>query len=205
MIDRFHTLDGLKNEIYTLIYNYDILNFQSNLKTINEIHENEDFETLEKIMKASKELFRLHENKLKKSNHNYENKDYKTFSNIVYQAFEPIKLYQYKKSIINFLEVKETDIQNTLNEIKTLDECERVYQALISSEHITSLPKGYSIAKKDKVKARKRKMKKKNRNFIPSSYEQALRRNRRFLEDDLRELGVIQKRAQKISSLLEYL
>lgn len=203
MIDRFCTLNGLRDEVYTLIYNYDILNFEYNLKALDEIYQKEDIELLEAIRKDCKELIQIHKNSIVS---NEEIISYKSIEKIVYKSFEKLKLYSSKQSIINFLEVNNIEIQNILNEIKTSDESERVSQALISSEHITLLPKSYLTAKKDKAKAKRRKLKENRKyTFIPTTYQQALRRNRHFLEEDLKEIGVGQQRAIKISSLLNYL
>lgn len=193
--DRFSTLRGLKCEIYTLIYNYDILNFESNLKTLNEIYDREDIETLEKIIKDCGELIKLYKNSLRDDT--YE-KSYLTMQKITTDAFKIIKLYQHKQSIINFIERNENVIEDILESIKTVEESDIVYESLIGTEHITLLKKGYSEAKKYKRKYR-------NKKYQPLTYEKALRRNRHFLENYLKEIGVGQQRAQKISQILNFL
>lgn len=193
--DRLFTLKGLRNEIYTLIYEYDILNFESNLKTLNEIYESEDIETLEKIMKDSSELIKLNKNSLLDDSYT---ENHRRVQKITTDAFKTIKLYQGKQSIINFIERNEDVIIDILKSIKTVEESDVIYEALIGTEHITLLPKGYSEAKKYKIKYR-------NKKYQPLTYEKALRRNRHYLETYLKEIGVGQQRAQKISQILMFL
>lgn len=196
--DSFSTLDGLRNEIYTLIYNYDILNFKSNLKTLDEICENEDIYTLERIIKDSSELIELYKKSLKENDEIYEIKDLKIIRNITKKAFKEIELYQYKQAIIKFIGSSGKIVLDCLECISTVEESDIVYEALIGTEHITLLPKGYAKAKEYKIKYR-------NKKYRPLTYELALRRNRRILEKDLNEIGVGQQKAKKISKLFEYL
>lgn len=196
-------LDGLHSEIYNLIYNYDILNLEYNLKALDEIYQKEDIELLEAIRKDCKELIQIHKNSIVS---NEEIISYKSIEKIVYKSFEKLKLYSSKQAIIKFLKRDDDKIQNILNEIKTYDESDIIYESLINSEHIVILDKSYSIVKK--AKQRKRKTKQTNLKkylFIPITYEQALRRNRHILECDLKEIGVGQQRASRISSILQYL
>lgn len=193
------TLNGLKNEIYTLIYNYDILNFKSNLKTLDEICENEDIDILEKIIKNSSELIQLYKKSLKEDAEIYEIQDLKTIRNIIRKGFKEIKLYQDKQAIIKFIGSNEKIILDCLECISTVEESDIVYEALIGTEHINLLPKGYAKAKEYKIKHRN------NKKYRPLTYEHALRRNRHFLEYLLKEIGVGQQRAKKISQLLKYL
>lgn len=193
------TLNGLRNEIYTLIYNYDILNFKSNLKTLDEIYDNEDIYTLEKIIKDSNELIKLFKKSLKEDAEVYEIKDLKTIENITKKAFKEIKLYEYKQMILKFIGNNQRIIFDCLECILTVEESDIVYEALIGTEHITLLPKGYGKAKEYKIKHRN------NKKYRPLTYERALRRNRHFLEEDLKKIGVGRHRAEKISQLLQYL
>ena len=163
-VNRFNTLDGLKNEVWLLIYN-NTLDIETNFQTLNELYENEDFEMLQQILK---------------------------------NGITELKLYQDKQSIIKFLGTDNEDIRDILSKIKTIYESDLVLEALIGTEHITLLEKGYCEAKKNKMKSR-------HKQYKILVYEQALRRNRHLLEVDLKEMGVGQQRAQKISQILQYL
>jgi len=116
-------------------------------------------------------------------------------------GFEKITLEQNKNSIKNILKFHNTDIENILNQINSPEEADIVIEALIGTEHITLMPKGYSTVKKLKIKNRN----KNNKHKIPATYEKALRRNRHMLEEYLKEMGAGQQRAQKISQILSYL
>lgn len=165
-----YTIEWLRNEIYYLIYDNDITNFTLNLKLLDTFYENEDYDKLEEMLKIFKK-----------------------------KDINEIRLYQDKQAIIKFIDVNEDEIKDIINSINTYEESDIVYDALIGTDHITLLPKGYNEARKAKIKYRN------SKKYFPATYEQALRRNRHLLEKYLNEIGVGQQRAKKISNLLTYL
>jgi hypothetical protein len=112
-------------------------------------------------------------------------------------GFDALALQQINNQIIEFLEFDSKDLRSLLEYIKNVEEADMVLEALIGTEHIWMLPNGYNEAKKAKSKRKKSR--------VPTTYEHALRRNRHMLESDLKEIGVGQQRAQKISQILTYL
>lgn len=176
------------------------------------IHEKEKLHDAKYLQEMADKLFKLREKKsiwgfdpsilICEYMNAWEKKDEDTMLDVLTKAeqrFEIIVLQQNKDSIKEILDFCNADIENILKQIKTSNEAELVTEALISTEHITSLPKGYSQSKKDKVTFRNKKK------VVPTTYEHALRRNRHMLESDLSEIGVGQQRARKISQILQYL
>ena len=111
---------------------------------------------------------------------------------------ETTRTYFEIRDIKNFLSNDSIEVQEILDSIKTSKETSIVIESLIGTEHITMLEKGHGTLKKYKQNKNKK-------GYVPYTYETALRKNRHMLESYLKEIGVGQQRAQKISQILAFL
>ena len=114
------------------------------------------------------------------------------------ESIENSRSYFEIRDIKNFLSNDSIEVQEILDSIKTSKETSIVIESLIGTEHITMLEKGHGTLKKYKQNKNKK-------GYVPYTYETALRKNRHMLESYLKEIGVGQQRAQKISQILAFL
>lgn len=130
----------------------------------------------------------------------YQNNDLE----IIYQIYSQLQLkrkervikwWHYKISKIIGWEQKK--LQKILDKIKNEKEAEIIKNHIVINFDITSLPKGYSTAKKYQQRYRRSHKK-------LYTYEQQLRKNRRVLEKQLQKIGAGLKRSQALSEILKY-
>lgn len=107
-----------------------------------------------------------------------------------------IKWWHYEISKVIGWEQKK--LQKILDQIKNVEEAEIIKNHIIINYNITSLPKGYAVAKKYKQKYRRSTKR-------PHTYEQTLKKSRRTLEKQLQRTGAGIKHSQALSQILFYL
>lgn len=185
----------LDDILYDLIWNQDyILNDELNQKIEEAYCQLKESELDDSTKKSY----------IKELEVSYVTKDIQKIENITNEIYcfnnkDNAALSWYKRQILEFLEWDKEEIQPILKAIRTVEEADIVLGALESSEYITSLKKGYSEAKKIRMRKRLK------RRYMLPTYEHALRRNRRIIEKFLQEVNTGINRAKKISKILEYI
>lgn len=126
---------------------------------------------------------------LKKADEAFNNDDINALDNIYDEIQKPLSernLLWYKKRIHESIGCNITEIENILNSIKYDFEAGIVLASINGSDWITKLPKQYPV---EPI-------------YSQYTYKDQVRLHRRMLEKDLQEVGVLARRAQKISQIL---
>ena len=129
------------------------------------------------------------EEHIKRANRAFDINDIETLDMIydeIRKTMSARNLNFYKNKILKSIGCNISEIEPMLNEIKNANEADIVLTSVEGSDWITKLPKQYPV------------------DFIYSeyTYKDQVRLHRRMLEKDLKEVGVIDRRAQKISQII---
>lgn len=93
---------------------------------------------------------------------------------------------------------EQNKLQRILDKIKNEEEARIIRNHIVINYSISSLPKGYSLAKKNKQRYRRLHKR-------PYTYEQQIKKSRRILEKQLQRAGAGLKHSQSLSQILSYL